>query len=58
MRDVAKKARKRSEIHKFTVEVASDQYERIGTFQNRERIKTRERAAEELIDKGLEAADV
>ena len=55
---VAKKAVTRTEIHKFTVEVASDQYERIGTFQNRERLKTPERAAEELIDRGLEAADL
>lgn len=58
VKDVAAKARKRTEVYKFTVEIASDQYERIGAFQNRERLDTPERAAEELIDMGLEAAEV
>ena len=58
VKDVAVKAKKGTESYKFTVEIASDQYERIGAFQNRERLGTLERAAEELIDMGLEAAEV
>lgn len=57
-KDVAEKAKRRIEIHDFTVEVATDQLERIGAFQDREKIETPERAAIELIDLGLEAADI
>ena len=57
-KDVAEKAKRRIELHKFTVDIATDQYERIGAFQDREKIETPQRAAIELIDLGLEAADV
>ena len=58
VKDAVLKAKKRTQAYKFTVEVASDQYERIGAFQNREKLGTTERAVEELIDMGLEAAEV
>ena len=57
IQQVVEKAKKITETHKFTVEVPSDQYERIGAFQDREKYKTRERAAEELIEIGLETAE-
>lgn len=58
IKDVLEKAKKRTQVHKFTVGVTSDQYERIGAFQSREKLGTHEHAAEELIDMGLEAAEV
>ena len=58
VKDVAAKAKKRTEEYKFTVVMDLEQYERVGAFQNRERLDTPERAAAELIDMGLEVAEV
>lgn len=57
IQEVVEKAKKRVEVHKFNVEVTSDQYGRIGEFQNRKEYATLERAVEELIGIGLKAAD-
>ena len=55
---VVEKAMKATETHKFNIEVTLDQEERVGAFQYREKYKTRERAIEELIDMGLNAAEL
>ena len=58
VKDVVAKAKKRTVEYKFTLPMDSEQYERIGAFQSRERLDTPERAAVELIDMGLEAAEI
>lgn len=54
---VVKKAKERTELHKFYVEVADDKFERIDSFKNNRNIPNIEEAAEELIDLGLEAVE-
>lgn len=51
------KAKKRAELHKFTIEVTPDQQARIGMFQSSRRLDSFQYAAAELIDMGLEAAE-
>lgn len=58
VKDVAAKAIKRTVDYKFIIPIDSEQYERVGAFQNREKLDTPERAAIELIDMGLEAAEI
>lgn len=58
IKDVAAKAKKRTVEFKFILPLDTEQYERVAAFQNRERLDTPERAAVELIDMGLEAAEV
>lgn len=58
IQQVVEKAKKRVEHHKFTIDVTSDQYGRIGEFQNRKKYTTLERTVKELIGIGLEAAKV
>ena len=52
------KAKKRTETHKIDLEVTDDQLERMGEYKKREEITKNEDAASELLDLGLNAADV
>ena len=55
---IAEKAKQRSISHMFNVEVTDDQLTRIDKFKQKEGITENEEAASELIDLGLDAADV
>ena len=55
---VAAKARRRAEAHKIDLRVTDDQLERIGAYKRREGIAGDGGAASELLDLGLDAADV
>lgn len=55
--DAAKKAKERTNLHKFYVEVTDDRFDRIDNFKNSRSIPKIEEAAEELIDIGLEAVE-
>lgn len=55
---VAEKAKQRTETHQIDLKVTDDQLERIGTYKKREEITEDGDAASELIDLGLDAADV
>ena len=55
---VATKAKQRAETHKIDLRVTDDQLERIGAYKKREEITRDEDAASELVDLGLDAADV
>ena len=52
------KAKRRTETHKIDLEVTDDQLERIGKYKKREEITNNEDATSELLDLGLNAADV
>lgn len=55
---VAAKAKQRTETHEITWLVTDDQLERIGVYKRRAELKNDAEAASELLDLGLEAADV
>lgn len=55
--EAVEKAKKRAELHRFTIEVTPDQQARIGIFQNSRGLDSFQYAATELIDMGLEAAE-
>ena len=55
---VAAKAKQRAETHKIDLRVTDDQLERIGAYKRREEITSDGDAASELVDLGLDAADV
>ena len=52
------KAKKRTETHKIDLRVTDDQLERISRYKKREEIAADEDAASELLDLGLNTADV
>ena len=53
-----KKAKQRSSTHVMHLEFTDDQHERIGRYKERKEIETKEFAAVELVDLGLNTADV
>lgn len=55
---VAAKAKRRAEAHKIDLRVTDDQLERISAYKKREEMAGDEDAASELLDLGLDAADV
>ncbi len=56
--DISKKAKKRTEVHQVMVEFTNDQQARIDDFKNKEAIETDGEAVSNLVDRGLDAADV
>ena len=56
--EVAAKAKRQEETHTIKLIVTDDQLERIGVYQEREKISKDEDAASELLDLGLDAAEV
>ena len=57
-KQVAEKARQRIEIHIMNLTITDDQRERIDRYKKREAIEKDEEAAMELLDIGLNTADV
>ena len=56
--EVADKATKRTEIHRVMMEFTNDQKTRIDVFKKNEDIETDKEAVSDLVDRGLDAADV
>ena len=57
-REVAEKAKKRTEIHIMKIELTPSQQTRIGAFKKRQELETDKEAVSDLVDLGLDAADV
>ena len=57
-REVAEKAKKRVEIHIMKIELTTNQQTRIDAFKKRQELETDKEAVSDLVDLGLDAADV
>ena len=57
-REVAEKAKKRVEIHIMKIELTPNQQTRIDAFKKRQELETDKEAVSDLVDLGLDAADV
>ena len=55
---VAEKAKKRTETHLIEIEFTNDQQTRINAFKKKEDIETDSEAVSDLVDRGLDTADV
>ena len=58
LREVAEKAKKRVEIHIMKIELTPNQQTRIDAFKKRQELETDKEAVSDLVDLGLDAADV
>ena len=56
--EIAKKATERTETHQVMIEFTNDQMTRIDVFKKNEDIETDKEAVSDLVDRGLDAADV
>ena len=58
LQQISEKAKERTETHKVMIEFTIDQQTRINAFKKKEDIETDNEAVSDLIDRGLDTADV